>query len=166
MKSSVIRSSLVISDQKTYIVQQLLLYLVMLMSEDTDRETPEEQRAREERQVKDKATELREQNRANVNTWNNSGLLRDIQSRQCEVLEKMGEMKVSIDNIEQHTTVMNSELGSCKEDIAKSKEDIRELKNRTILKIGWKQIAAIIGGTGTLVTIAYTLLKIFVFHTP
>jgi chromosome segregation ATPase len=134
------------------------------MSEDSPRETPEEQFAREARQIADRATELREQNKANTQTWNNSGLLRDIQSRQCEVLEKMGEMKVSIDNIENHTTVMNSELGACKEDISKAKDDIKELKNRFILKLSWKQIAAIIGGTSGLIGIIFTLLKAFVFH--
>lgn len=133
------------------------------MSDDRPRETQEEQKSREKRQLEDKATELREQNRANENTWNNFGMLRDIQSRQCEVIEKLGEMKVSIDNIETHTTIMNSELGVCKEDIVHAKEDIKNLKERFILKLSWKQVAAIIGGTSGLIGIIFTLIKAFVF---
>lgn len=134
------------------------------MSDDRPRETPEEQTAREKRQIEDTATQLREQNRANLNSYNNSGLLRDIQSRQCEVLEKLGEMKVSIDDIQKHTGVMNTELGQCQENISHAQADIKDLKNRTILKIGWKQIAAIIGGTSTLVGLVFTLIKFFIFH--
>jgi hypothetical protein len=138
----------------------------MFMSEDTNGpiETPEERKAREERQIKDKAIELREQNRANLNSYNNSGLLRDIQSRQCEILEALGELKSTVINIDKHTTIMNNELGSCKEDIAKAKDDIKELKNRAILKLGYKQLAAIIGGTSGLIGIIFALLKLFVFH--
>jgi hypothetical protein len=133
------------------------------MSEDNERETDEARDERQHRQDKDKLIERTEQNKANEQTWNNSGLLRDIQSRQCEVLERLGEMKVTIGNIEEHTTVMNSELGSCKEDIADAKKDIADLKNRTIFKLGWKELAKISGSIGGIVTLVITILK-FIFH--
>jgi chromosome segregation ATPase len=128
-----------------------------------DRETNEEREAREIRQDEDSKKAWKEQNKTNEEARNNTGLLRDIQSRQCDVLEKLGEMKVTIQSIEEHTSVMNNELGSCKEDIKTAKEDIKELKGKFILKLSGKQMVTIIGATSTLVTIIYTLLKIFVF---
>jgi predicted nuclease with TOPRIM domain len=91
-------------------------------------------------------------------------MISDMVNRQIEMAGILGEMKATLKSIDEHTSVMNTELGVCKEEIAKSKEEIKDLKDRFILKLSWKQVGLIIGGTGTLVSVVYTLLKIIVFH--
>lgn len=133
----------------------------MLMSD--GRETNKNRDKRQLKERRDFEDSQKRENAVAEETYNNTGMMRDIQARQCEVLETLGELKVTIKNIDEHTTVMNEELGHCKEDIAAAKLDIKDLKNKPILKLGWKDLAKITGSMGTIVTIVITVLK-FVFH--
>ena len=72
-----------------------------------------------------------------------------------EVVERLTRMESKLDLIETHTSKMNEELGVCQEDIKLMKEKI------IIVRLSWKRGIALVGVTGTLVTIIYTLLRIF-----
>lgn len=93
----------------------------------------------------------------------NKEMIATVVNKQIEMAETLGEIKATLVSIDKHTSVMNEELGACKEDIATSKKDIAELKNRTIFKLTWKELAKISGSIGTVVTVIITILK-FVFH--
>lgn len=88
-------------------------------------------------------------------------LLLDIQARQCEMLESLGEMKSNIEAIKTHTETMNSELGSCEANIKACQGEIIEIKKKPILNISWKQLVTAIGAISAIIVIVQVLIQIF-----
>jgi hypothetical protein len=82
-----------------------------------------------------------------------NNILLDVVQRLTRIEDKMIE-------IEGHTKTMNRELGECRDSINTCKEDIKEVSKKFFVRLSWKQLSVIIGGTTGLVTLVYEILKV------
>ena len=85
---------------------------------------------------------------------------------EIEIIERLTRIEDKVKGIEEHTKVMNGELGECQESLKGCNEEIANMKKNIVFRISWKDAGKIAGLSGTIVTIIYTLLKIFVFRSP
>jgi hypothetical protein len=75
-----------------------------------------------------------------------------------EVIQRLCRMEERLKEIQKHTDTMNNELGMCMERIR-----ALEIKSAYRKRLSWKDIGIVISGSSGIATLAYTLLRIFVF---